>query len=230
MNRQGQIPRSRGGICGVLLILLGLWGGLAPFVGPYFHFGFTPDKVWDYNSARLYYSIIPGGAALLGGVLVTVTRNRAVGILGGVLGVLGGAWFVVGTGFVAFVLKKTIFAGTGIMPPVGGSILRLYLEGLALFSGLGLLILLAGGIAVGRFSLLAASDVGAYDGYYADVPQVPPFQPAAQPDLGSFPTAAGHFPDPDPMTQTVGRPAVDPFAPAPRPDITTAPFPPDSTT
>ena len=76
MNGQGQIPRTRGGVCGVLLILLGLWGGLAPFIGPYFHFGYTPDKAWAYNSGRLYYSIIPAAAALVGGVLVTVTRNR----------------------------------------------------------------------------------------------------------------------------------------------------------
>ena len=39
--------------CGVLLILLGLWGGLAPFVGPYVHFGFTPDATWHYDSGRL---------------------------------------------------------------------------------------------------------------------------------------------------------------------------------
>lgn len=231
MNRQGGIPRSRGGICGVLLILLGLWGGLAPFVGPYFHFGFTPDKVWDYNSGRLYYSIVPGAAALLGGVLITVTRNRFVGIVGGVLGVLGGAWFVLGQGFVLAVLKRGILAGGPIQPSGGLNLLRVYLESVALFTGLGVLILLTGAIAIGRFSLVAASDF-AGDDYYADV--TPPYRPAmavSQPEVAPFPTAVGQLPDAgDPMTQTVGRPAVDPFAPAPRPDITTAPFPPDSTT
>ena len=44
MNLPVGIPRSRGAICGVLLILLGLWGGLAPFVGPYFHFGITAGQ------------------------------------------------------------------------------------------------------------------------------------------------------------------------------------------
>src|SRR6516225_4264515 len=112
MNRQGQIPRSRGGICGVLLILLGLWGGLAPFVGPYFHFGFTPDSAWHYNSARLYYSIIPGAAALLAGVLVLLTRNRAAGIAGGILGVLSGIWFVLGEGLMFNVFKQAIFIGS----------------------------------------------------------------------------------------------------------------------
>src|SRR5258708_3544569 len=99
MNLPAGIPRSRGAICGVLLILLGLWGGLAPFVGPYFHFGVTPDKAWAYNSGRLYYSIVPGAAALLGGIIVLLTRNRAIGIAGGLLAALGGIWFGLGEGF-----------------------------------------------------------------------------------------------------------------------------------
>ena len=69
MNPQGRIPRRRGAVCGLLLILLGLWGGLAPFVGPYLHFGYTPDKTWDFSSGRLYYSVIPAAAVLLGGLL-----------------------------------------------------------------------------------------------------------------------------------------------------------------
>ena len=158
MNRQGQIPRSRGGICGVILILLGLWGGLAPFVGPYFHFGFTPDATWHYDSGRLYYSIIPGGAALVGGVLVILTRNRGVGIAGGLLGTLGGAWFVAGSGFVTYVLKKSISPGITIVP-AGAQPLRSYLETISLFSGLGILLLVAGAIAIGRFSMVGAKDV-----------------------------------------------------------------------
>src|SRR5277367_6779834 len=106
MNAQGRIPRTRGAVCGVLLILLGLWGGLAPFVGPYLHFGFTPDKAWAYTTGRLYLSAVPGAAALLGGLLVLGTRNRAVGIVGGLLGALGGAWFIVGGGFVVSILKN----------------------------------------------------------------------------------------------------------------------------
>ena len=29
-----RVPRSRGALSGVLLVLLGLWGGLIAFVGP----------------------------------------------------------------------------------------------------------------------------------------------------------------------------------------------------
>jgi hypothetical protein len=222
MNRQGQIPRSRGGICGLLLILLGLWGGLAPFVGPYFHFGYTPDKAWAYTSGRLYYSVVPGAAALLGGLLVLATRNRGVGIVGGLLAALGGAWFSLGVGFVTVVLKKTsISIGSPIAP--GGIAapmsLRMYLDSIALFGGLGVLILFVGAIAIGRFSMLAAKDLGSdTERYYADFPAA---QPASQPDLSQYPgsaqypTSAGQFP------------AGGDFPPASQfPDTTTAQYPP----
>jgi hypothetical protein len=234
MNRQGQIPRSRGGICGVLLILLGLWGGLAPFVGPYFHFGFRPDVAWHYSSGRLYYSIIPGAVVLLGGLLVSGARNRGVGIAGGLLAVLGGAWFVAGGGVVTYVLKKTISTGGAILTTTSGSqplALRPYLETISLSTGLGILIVVVGAIAMGRFSIVAARDVAAATGadtYYADFPAA---QAASQPDLSQYPTTAGQFPSvpADPITAT-GAPAGDPFTPTQFPDTTTAQFPPPEST
>jgi len=201
MNQQSRIPRSRGGICGVLLILLGLWGGLAPFVGPYFHFGFTPDKAWAYNSGRLYYSVIPGAAALLGGLLVVGTRNRGVGVFGGVLAALGGAWFIAGTGVVTYVLKKAISAGGPIVTASAGA-QRPYLETVALFSAVGIVILFAGALAVGRFSMVSAKDAMAAgtDSYYTDYPAA---RTASQPDLSQYsnvavqyPATTGQFPTP----------------------------------
>ncbi len=176
MNLPVGIPRSRGAICGVLLILLGLWGGLAPFVGPYFHFGILPDKAWAYNSGRLYYSIVPGAAALLGGILVLLTRNRAVGIAGGLLAVLGGIWFGLGEGFVTVVLKRaSIAVGAPIGTPVPGATMtvRMYLEQVTLFGGLALLVVLLGALAIGRFSMVAAKDLtadGEEDTYTSTVP------------------------------------------------------------
>jgi hypothetical protein len=227
MSDAAQISRSRGSVCGALLILLGLWGGLGPFVGPYFHFGFTPDKAWAYNSGRLYYSIIPGAAALLGGVFATATRNRAVGIIGGLLGVLGGAWFVVGTGIVIDVLYRKIYPGTLIVPPGGQLSLRsAYLETLALFTGLGVLTLVAGAIAIGRFSMVAAKDVAIADDYQADYPAPPP---VTLPDLSRYTSSVGQRPSTtDPFTVTTTSPSsgTPPFAPAPFPDTTTAQIPP----
>jgi hypothetical protein len=188
MNPDGRIPRRRGGVCGLLLILLGLWGGLAPFVGPYFHFGFTPDKVWTYNSGRLYYSIIPAAAVLVGGALVAVTRNRGVGVSGGLLAALGGAWFGIGAGFTTVVLKKSITAGHPILS-AGATTdsLRAYTEMISLFAGLGLLVVFLGALAMGRLAMLAAADLGADSvGYYGEFPAT---------QSAGFPSATGQLPD-----------------------------------
>lgn len=170
MNPQGRIPLRRGSVCGVLLILLGLWGGLAPFVGPYVHFGYTPDQAWHYSSGRLYYSIIPGAAVLLGGLVCVISRNRGVGACAGVLAALGGAWFGLGHTFVTVVLKKSFSIGSPILSAgATPESLRAYLETLSMFSGLAILVVFVGAIAIGRFSLLAATDIDT-DTLYTDFP------------------------------------------------------------
>jgi hypothetical protein len=218
MNSQVSIRRSRGVVSGVALILLGLWGGLAPFVGPYFHFGYTPDKAWAYTTGRLYLSAIPGGAALIGGLLVSVTRNRAIAAVGGVLAALGGGWLIVGSGVTTYVLKYTsITAGTPLGTPTaaGTDTIRMYLEGLALFSAVGALIIFFGALGCGRLSLVTVGDVAAAEAdgtYYSDYPagsgagraEAPDYPasagqfPAATeyppPATGQFPTVAGQFP------------------------------------
>lgn len=237
MNPQGHIPRSRGGICGVLLILLGLWGGLAPFVGPYFHFGVLPDTAWAYSSGRLYYSIIPGAAALLGGLFVLGTRHRGVGTLAGVLSALGGAWFIGGADFVTYVLKRSLGSEAPIPPASSAGLpLRVYLESITLYSGLGILILFVAALAIGRFSMVSARDAAASadaGGYYADLPAG---QPASEPDLSRYPSAAGQYSTPASTYPTSAgqfpaggqyTPASQfPEAPSQFPDTTTAQYPP----
>jgi hypothetical protein len=216
MNPENRIPRTRGGICGVLLILLGLWAGLGPFVGPYVHFGYTPDATWHYSLGRLYFSIIGAGAAVLGGLLAAGTRHRGVGIFGGLLAALGGIWLIGGHEFMTVVLQKSYAVGVPIIPAglAGHSLsVREYLETIALFTGAGMLILLLGAITMGRFSMIAAQDLGDSDGYYADFPAA---QSASQPDVVSYPaaTTTGQFP-----AATTGQfpavPSRGPFSDAP---------------
>ncbi|HYK70002.1 MAG TPA: hypothetical protein VEV45_18795 [Streptosporangiaceae bacterium] len=160
MDPQGRIPLRRGSVCGLLLIVLGLWGGLAPLIGPYLHFGYTPDKTWHYSSGRLYYSIIPAAAVLVGGLLAVLSRNRGLGIFAGLVATLGGIWFSLGQTFVTVVLKKSFPVGKPILH-AGATLtgLRATLETLLLFGGLGLLVVLVGALAMGRFSMIAATDI-----------------------------------------------------------------------
>ena len=158
-----RIPRHRGSLCGVLLILVGAWGALVPFVGPYFTFAFTPDKAWAYNSGRLYLSIVPGAAAVLGGVLVLATRHRGVGVFGGLLAAAGGAWFIAGQQIVAIALKRpSINAGIPVtragVAVTGSTTTWQFLEMLGFFTAVGMLIIFLGALALGRFSMVSVRD------------------------------------------------------------------------
>ncbi len=191
MNSQVRIRRSRGAVCGIALILLGLWGGLAPFVGPYFHFGFTPDKAWDYTTGRLYLSAVPGGVAVLGGLIMIATRSRFLAVISGLLGALAGAWFVVGTGVVLFLLKNTTISPGSPLNTTGGAE-RQYLELLALFGAVGVLIIFAAAVGCGRVSILAAKDIGDVQ----DTTYYPDYQAASAslPDQTDY--SSGQFPAP----------------------------------
>src|SRR5260370_28259710 len=61
------VPRTRGGISGMLLILLGAWGAIIAFVGPYFGYAYTPDTTRADTPVRRALHVLPRAAALLGG-------------------------------------------------------------------------------------------------------------------------------------------------------------------
>src|ERR1700689_1280752 len=87
-----QMRRSRGAASGFLLVLLGLWGALIPFVGPYFHYAYTPDTAWTYSTARLWLEILPGAAVFLGGILLMIATGKHGALFGPILAAAAGAW------------------------------------------------------------------------------------------------------------------------------------------
>src|SRR5258708_28549903 len=87
-----QMRRSRGVLSGILLILLGLWGALIPFIGPYFHYAYTPDTAWTYNTARLWLEILPGAAVFLGGALLVIATGTHIALFRSLLGPAAPAW------------------------------------------------------------------------------------------------------------------------------------------
>lgn len=148
-----QIPRSRGATSGFLLILLGAWGALIPFIGAYFDFAYTPDQVWTWTAARGWLEVLPGAATAVGGLLLLTSRNRATAMLGGWLTVLAGAWFVVGRAFAG-----PLYIGDLGAPVASTDTMRAWLE-VAYFSGLGALIVFLGALALGRVSVRSLRDV-----------------------------------------------------------------------
>jgi hypothetical protein len=162
------VPRTRGGISGTLLILLGAWGAIIPFVGPYFGYAYTPDTTWTYTTGRVWLSILPGAAAFLGGIMVLLAATRPAAMAGGLVALLGGVWFVVGAPILAVVVG-TGTSGPGVPVASAGSafsapVMRL-LEGLGFFSGLGVVIVIFAAFALGRFAV-----AGVHAGRHAVLP------------------------------------------------------------
>lgn len=176
-----RIPRRRGILLGLLLVVLGIWAGLGPLAGPDFRFAYTPDSAWHFNNGRLYLSVVPGAAALLAGLIVMATRSRALGILAGLLAVAGGAWLVVGQGVMTSLLKQpSISAGTPILrngsAHAGNLTGYQYAEMLAFFTGVGLLIVFFGALAMGRFAAAGVpedADVTEFGDYSGDADAQP---------------------------------------------------------
>jgi hypothetical protein len=141
----------------LLLVLLGIWGALIPFVGPYFHYAYSPDRTWDATAGRMWLEVLPGVVTLLGGVVVVISRLRLLAVLGAWLAAVGGAWFAVG-GLVAKRWPSLGAAGG----PIGGTT-RTLLEQVGFFTGLGVVIVFLAALALGRFTVVAASDTAAAD-------------------------------------------------------------------
>jgi hypothetical protein len=147
------MPRSRGAVSGLLLIILGVWGALIPFIGPYFHFAYTPDQMWAWSTARAWLEVFPGVVTAAGGFLLLISGNRATAMFGGWLAVIGGAWFVVGR-----TLASTLRLGDIGHPVAATDAKRAVLE-ICYFSGLGALIVFLGAAALARMSVRTLRDV-----------------------------------------------------------------------
>ncbi len=81
---------------GLLILILGVWGGLVPFVAPYFHFAMGPDKSWTWTSGRLWLDVLPGIVAVIGGLLLLGAGSRPSGKLGALMALASGIWFAIG--------------------------------------------------------------------------------------------------------------------------------------
>jgi hypothetical protein len=150
-----RVRRSQGALSGGCLVLLGLWGALIPFVGPYFHFAYTPtpDRAWAVTAGRMWLEVAPGAVTLLSGAVMIISRFRLLVLLGAWLAALAGTWFAVGS-LVAARWATLPAAGK----PAGTGIARLLAEQLGFFTGLGVVIIFVAAAALGRLTVLGARE------------------------------------------------------------------------
>ena len=147
------MPRTRGAVTGLILILLGAWGALIPFIGPIVNWAYTADPAWTWTAASGWLEVLPGVATAVGGLLLLASGNRASAMFGGWLAVCAGAWFVVGRTF-----ASTLGIGDVGQPLASTDLKRALLE-VTYFTGLGALIVLLGGAVLARVAVRHARDV-----------------------------------------------------------------------
>lgn len=147
-----QMRRSRGAASGFLLVLLGAWGALIPFIGPYFHYAFTPDTTWTYTTARLWLEILPGAAVFLGGILLMIATGRHIALFGAILAAAAGAWFTLGTTLSPLWNNHATLGGS----PASSTQFMRIMEQLGFFSALGVVIVLIAAAAFGRIMSVAS--------------------------------------------------------------------------
>ncbi len=143
-----QMRRSRGAFSGFLLMLLGLWGALIPFVGPYFDYAYTPDKAWTYNTGRLWLELLPGAAVFFGGFLLMIARSRHTALFGALLAAAAGAWFTLGPVLSPLWNNHVPMGGT----PASNTVYMRIMEQLGFFTALGVVIVFVAAMALGRIA------------------------------------------------------------------------------
>jgi hypothetical protein len=148
-----RIPRTRGALTGLLLVILGLWGGLIPFLGPYFNYAIGPNHAWTWKTGRLWLDILPAAAVFFGGLILIASATRPRAHLGGWLALIGGLWFVVGP--VLSMLWNHGVPQTGVA--FGGDARRT-VEWIGYYYGLGAACTMLASFALGRLSIVSVRD------------------------------------------------------------------------
>jgi hypothetical protein len=182
------MPRTRGAATGLLLILLGAWGALIPFIGPNINWAYTVDPAWTWTAAKGWLEVFPGVAAAVGGLLLLVSGNRATAMFGGWLAVFAGAWFVVGRAF------ASTLGIADVGEPVASTDLTRALFAVTYFTGLGALIVFLGGAVLARVAVRHARDVVVTEPAPVAAAGVPAQEPARYDESrGVTPARAGRI-------------------------------------
>jgi MFS family permease len=152
-----RVPRTRGALSGLLLILLGAWAGIVPFIGPYLDFAYTPavNDAWNWTAGRGWLNVGPGAAAFFGGLLLLLSASRVVTLFGGWLAAAAGAWLIVGP-----TLAVPLTLGVGRPDPASSGWVQA-METLFFYLAIGAAILFLASVALGRLSVQSVRDVRA---------------------------------------------------------------------
>jgi hypothetical protein len=150
-RRRTDVPRVTGFslvLLGLVTLLLGAWGGIAPFVGPAFGYRPAGRSSWHWTEAHGLLAVAPGAVAVVVGLLlmgvapwVIAGRGRLRLLVLGTVLLACGSWFVVGPTAWPVVHGGAYFHG--------GSPLHVLVDRIGASFGPGVLLATCGGIALG---------------------------------------------------------------------------------
>jgi len=88
---------------GLAAVLISVWGGIIPFVGPTFGYSADGSGSWHWNLAHTVLAFSPAIVGIFAGILIlarapgTVQRSSRFGLgFAGLSALAAGGWFVVG--------------------------------------------------------------------------------------------------------------------------------------
>lgn len=128
-------------LIGLLLIVLGAWGGIVAYVGPRIGFRMDGASAWAWTTSRWELHAAPGAAVVVGGLLLLAAAPRVIARFGAMLALLGGMWLVVGP------LFASMWLGSGAETQLASSTLSQAARPLGFHYGTGLLIVAAAAYA-----------------------------------------------------------------------------------
>lgn len=164
-------------LTGLAALIVGAWGALDGYVGPYFGFRPVANQVWVGNWQNGLLHLAPGAVAAAAGLMLLAMGPARRSVRGGalvlpaVLLLAAGAWFVIGP-----VAWPTFQSGPAFQPVLSAS--RNLLNVACASYAPGLVIVMLGGMA------LKAGSVPA-------VPVTDPYTPAEAVAPGERPAATG---------------------------------------
>jgi hypothetical protein len=130
-------------VAGLVLVPLGAWAALEPFL--------LGGWSSDWSTGRIMLTVVPGTAALLGGLIMLTGQRRAVTVGGG-LALAAGLWLI------AAPVIYALTVGTELGTLSGGESVRM-LQWMPFFFGAGALVSLVSAYGLGLLAPLEFDEV-----------------------------------------------------------------------
>ena len=139
MNINSHISRGVGTFTGLLVIALGAWAALVPFL-------VSPDEAWGWRFNGFVLAVLPGAAAALGGLSMLGGKRLSLPF-GALLALIGGLWFMV------WPVASVVWAAGPLGAPLGDAGLPT-LKWIVFYGGTGVMITLLSAYALGWLDAL----------------------------------------------------------------------------